>query len=184
MAIVLLDMAMSLDGFIAGTNDEYEGLHDWFFSPADEDRRVVEESIASTGVIIMGRRTFDQGVQMDGFVVNPYKVPHFIISHRSYSRPVKGETKFIFISEGISNTLQEARSVAGEKNIVIAGGANIARQFLRLGLVDEIQLHIAPIIYGEGIPLFDDLPGKVTGLKKIQAVTSPDVLHVRYKFVK
>ena len=97
MRKVILDMSMSVDGFIAGPNDEDGGLHDYFFSPSGDTAQVVEEGIKTTGAIIMGRRSYDLGDQFDGFVSIPYKVPHFVLSHTVPEKPTKGETAFTFI---------------------------------------------------------------------------------------
>jgi len=97
MGKVILDMSMSVDGFIAGPNDEDGGLHDYFFSPSGDTAQVVEEGIKTTGAIIMGRRSYDIGDQFDGFVSTPYHVPHFVLSHTVPEKPTKGETAFTFI---------------------------------------------------------------------------------------
>jgi dihydrofolate reductase len=142
MGKVLLDMSMSLDGFVAGPNNEDGGLHDYFFFPSGDIARVVEEGIKTTGAIIMGRRCYDLGDQLDGFANNPYKVPHFVLSHVVPEKSARGETPFVFVADGIENALTQAKAVAGDRNVVIGGGANTAQQFISAGLIDELHLYL------------------------------------------
>lgn len=183
MGTVLIDMAMSLDGFVAGINDEDGSLHDWYFDPSPASRAVIEESIHTLGAIVMGRRSYDIGAAHDGFVNNPYQIPHIIITHNVPEKRAAGAEDFIFSTDGIERALQQAYAVAGEKPIAIGGGASIARQFLQAGLVDEIQLHLVPILLGNGIQLFDSM-GKSVELESKKVITAPDVTHLFYKVVK
>jgi len=127
MTKVVLDMAMSLDGFVAGPNDEDLGLHDYFFSPSSETAKVIEEGIQATGAIVMGRRTYDLGDQFNGFEDTPYKVPHIVLSHGVPEKPAKGQTEFIFVADGIESALRQAQTVAGGRAVVIGGGASAAQ---------------------------------------------------------
>ena len=182
MGRVLLDMAMSLDGFVAGPNDEDAGLHDWFFSPAGAE--AVDESVRNTGASLVGRRTYDQGDRVDGFAGSPYTVDHFVLTHEAPERVAKGEMKFIFVTEGIESAIERAKVAAGDRNVAVGGGASIAQQCLKAGLVDEIQVHLVPGLLGGGIRLFD-LPdvGKVE-LEKTGVIDAPGVTHLMYRIVK
>jgi len=142
MAKVILDMAMSLDGFISGPNGEDHGLRDYFFSPAGPTAEVIEEGFRTTGTILMGRRAYDNGAAQDGFAENPYQVPTFILTHHLPEQPAKGAESFVFVTDGIESALEQARAVTGDRHIVIGGGANIAQQYLHAGLLDEIQIHL------------------------------------------
>ena len=184
MGKVILDLSISLDGFIAGPHDEDGGLHNYFFSPAGETARIVEEGIKTTGALIMGRRSYDLGDQFDGFVDTPYRVPHIVLSHTTPEKPAKGETTFLFISDGIESALREARAAAGDKNIVIGGGASIAQQFISAELVDEIQLHLVPVLLGTGIRLFEHIGGKPVPLERTALVSAPDVTHLTFRIIK
>ncbi len=140
MGKVILDMSMSVDGFIAGPNDEDGGLHDYFFSPSGDTAQVVEEGIKTTGAIIMGRRSYDLGDQFDGFVSTPYKVPHFVLSHTVPEKPAKGETAFTFVTDGPESALTQAKAAAGDKNVVVGGGAHTAQQFISVDAPDVTHL--------------------------------------------
>lgn len=182
MSKVLLDMSMSLDGFVAGPNGEDGGLHDWFFSPAGGE--AVDESVGNTGAILMGRRTYDQGDRLDGFAQSPYAVEHFVLTHGAPERPARGEMKFTFVTDGIESAIERAKRAAGDGNVAVGGGASIARQSLEAGLVDEIQIHLVPVLLGEGIRLFERSGiGKVE-LEKTRVIEAPGVTHLMYRIVK
>src|SRR5919106_230195 len=150
-------MAMSLDGFIAGPNDEDHGLHDYFFSPAGPTKEVIEEGFRTTGTIIMGRRSYEVGAAQDGFEDNPYQVPTFILTHHLPEQVAKGAESFVFVTDRIEGALEQAKVAAGDRYVVVGGGANIAQQYLNAGLLDEIQIHLIPTLLGQGIRLFDHL---------------------------
>lgn len=126
MRKVILDMSMSLDGFIAGPNDESGGLHDYFFSPSGGTAEVIEEGFKTTGAVVVGRRAYDIGAGQDGFVDNPYKVAHFVLTHNVPERVAKGAEAFTFATDGIESVLKQAKAAAGDKNVVVGGGANTA----------------------------------------------------------
>jgi dihydrofolate reductase len=120
MSKVILDMAMSLDGFIAGPNGEDHGLHDYFFSPAGNTVGVLEEGFKNTGAIIMGRKTYELGAsQQDGFVDDPYHVPNFVLTSQAPVNPARGAETFIFVTSGIDSAVEQARAVAGDRDIVV-----------------------------------------------------------------
>ena len=183
MAKTILDMAMSLDGFIAGPHDEDWGLHDYFFSPSGLTRGVIEQGLRTTGTIIMGRRAYEVGAAQDGFADNPYQVPTFILTHHVPEKPVNGAESFIFVTEGIEKALEQARAVTGDRDIVIGGGANIAQQYLNTGLLDEIQIHLIHTLLGDGIRLFDHTGIEPMALAKTSVVDSVDVTHMRLRLM-
>lgn len=185
---VVVDLAMSLDGFIEGRSDQPERLHDWMFPPSGEvdaiNAKAIEESIESIGAIIMGRRAYDLGDQYDGFVDTPYSVPHFIVTHKVPGKPAKGNTTLIFVTDGIESALAQAKAVAGSKNIAIGGGADISQQYLRAGLVDEIELHVVPVLFTQGLRLFDNLGPDRIELETVRVIETPFVTHITYRFRK
>jgi dihydrofolate reductase len=182
MGKVLLDMTMSLDGFIAGANDEDEGLHDWFFSPSGGE--AVEESVRNTGAIVIGRRTYDQGDRLDGFADSPYTVEHFVLTHAVPKKVAKGEMKLTFVTDGIESAIERAKATAGDRNVAVGGGASIAQQCMEAGLVDEIQVHLVPVLLGEGIRLFEHLGVGKIELEKTRVIDAPGVTHLMYRVVK
>jgi dihydrofolate reductase len=106
---VILDMAMSLDGFAAGPNGEDRGLNDWFFSPAGRSREIIEESIASTGAVVMGRRAYGVGDDSEGFSDTPYDAAHFVLTSKPPASTPKGNVSFTFVTDGIDSVLEQAR---------------------------------------------------------------------------
>lgn len=184
MSKVILDMAMSVDGFIAGLNDDDSGLHDYFFSPSGETAQVIEAGIKTTGAIVMGRRTYNIGDQFDGFENTPYKVPHLVLSHGIPERLAKGDTEFIFVADGIESALGQAKAAAGDRVVVIGGGASTAQQFLRAGFIDEIQMHLVPKLLGQGIRLFEHTGSKSIELERTNLIAATDVTHITFRVVR
>jgi dihydrofolate reductase len=179
----LLDMAMSLDGFIAGSNDEDDGLHNYFFSPAGPTKEVIEEGFRTAGTIIMGRRAYEVGAAQDGFADNPYQVPTFILTHHVPEKVTKGAETFVFVTDGVESALEQAKAAAGDKYVVVGGGAQIAQQYLNAGLVDEIQIHLIPILLGQGIRLFDQIGTEHIELKKTRVIEGSGVTDLRFRVV-
>jgi dihydrofolate reductase len=184
MGKVILDLAMSLDGFISGPNGEDQGLHDYFFSPSGNTAEVIEEGFRTTGAIVMGRRAYDIGDAQDGFADNPYQVPTFVITHHVPETVAKGAESFVFVTDGIESAIKQAIAAAGDRDVAVGGGANIAQQCLQLGLLDEIQLHVAPRLFGDGLRLFDQPGGAPIELESTRVIDAPDAIHLQYRVVK
>jgi dihydrofolate reductase len=195
---VFVDITMSLDGFIAGPNDGPEQglgeggerLHEWIFGLAswrephgleggeeNEDSELLDEAMQRSGAVIVGRRMFDNA---HGWGEDPpFRKPVFVLTHEAREPEEKeGGTTFTFV-EGVEDALDRARAAAGARDIAVGGGAQTIQQFLSAGLVDEMQVHVAPLLLGRGIRLFDDIEGplEVSGL---QASASPAVAHLRF----
>ena len=180
MARVLLDMAISLDGFVGGRGDADVGLYDWYFNPSEVSRPVITELVETTGAIVIGRGAFGTGEDTEGWDDTPYAVPHFVITHRP-PPPVRGRrVEFIFVTDGTAAAVDAAKEAAGDRYATIGGGADIARQALAAGLVDELQLHIVPILVGDGIRLFDRFDHGWQ-LSRTRVIDGPNVTHLRYR---
>jgi dihydrofolate reductase len=179
---------MSLDGFIAGPNGEDRGLYDWYFAAygnaAERSATVIDELIRSIGAMILGRRAYGTGNEQGGFADNPYQVPHFVLSHAPAEPVVQGPMSFTFVTDGIESALTQAKAAAGNKDVCVAGGANIAQQYLRAGLIDEIQLHLVPVLLGEGLRLFDHLGTQPIALERTRVVEGSGVTHLRFRVVR
>jgi dihydrofolate reductase len=188
MGKVTVDMSMSLDGFIAGPNGEPRRLHDWFFPPSGSvtagDAEVIDESIKSTGAIVMGRRAYDQGDEVDGFVGSPYKVEHLVLTHDVPENVAEGEMTFTFVTNGIESAIERAKTAAGDRNVVVGGGASIAQQCIRAGLIDEIQIHLVPVLLSDGIRLFEHLGTEHIELERTRVIKTPFATHLRFRVVK
>jgi dihydrofolate reductase len=189
MTKVFVDITISLDGFICGPNADLDRLHDWLFgSHTDRDKAVMDEYVQSLGAVIMGRGTFDDGVEKqswEGWVdTPPFAVPVFVVSHSVPEKLSKGSKDFIFVTDGIETGLSQARAAAGDKDVNVMGGANIVQQYFRAGLVDEIQIHIVPVLLNGGTRLFDHLGSASIELQPTRVIESPHVTHLRYQVVK
>lgn len=194
---------MSLDGFIAGPNDSPdnglgdggERLHQWVYGlkawrephgmtggKEGPDSDVMAESIEGVGATIMGRRMFDFAEEPWG-INPPFHNDVFVVTHRPREPLLKeGGTTFHFVSS-IEEALKQAEGAAGNQHISVAGGASIIQQLLTLGLLDELQVHIAPVLLGGGRPLFNGM-GKTIELKPARVVASDTVTHIKYQPAK
>ncbi len=161
---VILNIATSLDGYVANLDD---GI-DWLEPYDDLSEYGFDEFIAGVGAIIMGKRSYDIGIRNDWFEGKPYgPSPIFVIcTEKPSTQPGSELGDFVFIDEGVEAAFEAARSAAGEKNIYLFGGPSIVQQSLNLGLVDEMQLSIVPVLLGKGIPLFSNLEERRINLER------------------
>ncbi len=195
MGKVIFEISMSLDGFIAGPKDgdqpdrELEGLdllHDWRFgnqSPEEAEAYEVEK-FKSMGAGIVGRRMLDLGIGPWGEIPT-FHMPIFVLSHEA-REPInkQGGTTYYFVTEGIESALQQAEEAAGGKDIIVLGGADVAQQYIKAGLLDELHIHLVPILLGEGIRLFENTGTEQIKLEQISVTEAPGVTHFRYRVVK
>ena len=202
MAKVIFDISMSLDGFVAGPNDGVdnglgdggERLHEWAYDlevfqerhgreggDAAADNEVLKEAFETVGGTIMGRRMFDIAVDAWGDEP-PFRVPVFVVTHHAGDPLEKlGGTTFHFVTGGIEPALEQAREAAGDRDVSIAGGASVIQQYLNAGLVDEFQVHIAPLLLGGGVRLFDGLGSEPPELEKTRVIDSQNVTHLKFR---
>ena len=188
MSKVVLDISMSLDGLIAQLDDDPGPIQEFFFSGETEHdgmfrtsgatTEVFREFIDTAGAVIAGRRTYDLTNGWDGN--HPMRVPCFVVTHDVPADVPDGPTQFTFVTDGIDSAVRQAKAVAGEKDVSIMGGASIAMQALDGRLLDEIQIHLTPVIMGNGIRLFDSLDRRQIRLEQIRVIEAPGVTHLRY----
>lgn len=193
MRRVYCQISMSLDGFITGPNvrvdngmgDGGDRLHDWMFDAKTEaDARIVDEMYTSTGAVILGKRMFDVGFEPWGDPP-PFKMPVFVVTHEAREPlPMQGGTTYTFVTDGIEAALKLARAAAGDRNVGIWGGANLIGQYLKARLLDEMQIHLIPILLGDGIRLFEGLDPEGIDLRKISSVETPGATHFRFEVAK
>jgi dihydrofolate reductase len=193
MGKVVSDISMSLNGVITGPNvrvgnglgDDGERLHDWMFDAKTEtDAKIVDEKYTSTGVVIMGKGMFDVGFEPWGDPP-PFRMPVFVVTHEKRdSLPMKGGTTYTFVTDGIEAALNLARAAAADKNVGIWGGANIIRQYLKAGLLDEMRIQLIPILLGDGIRLFEGIDPEGIELRKTSSIDTPAATHLRFEVVK
>lgn len=188
MSKVVLHVTMSLDGFMAGPDVSAEHpmgrgglrLHEWILNtPAsDVDATVAQEISASTGAVVLGRRTFDVGVEV--WQDTPFPVPCFVLTHHAQSQRVMKSGTFVFVTSGLRSALQQAEAAADGKDVALMG-ADIAQQALCAGLLDEINLQLAPVLLGDGRRLFENLGPEHLELERTRILASPLVTHVRFR---
>jgi dihydrofolate reductase len=193
MGKVTSEISMSLDGFVtdpkASVGTPLEGndpgrLHDWRFdAKTDTDVAIVDELYASTGAILIGKRMFDAGFEPWGDPP-PFGMPVFVVTHEAREPlPMQGGTTYIFV-DGIETALEQARAASGDKNVGVWGGATIIREYLKAGLLDELQIHLVPVLLGGGVRLFEDLdPGGIE-LRRASSIETPAATHLRFDVVK
>ena len=191
MGLVICDMSASLDGYVTGPDDSRENpfgdgagtLHDWLSGAAtDEDRAVLQEMVDSVGAVVMGRRSFDKNEGDDDWSEGgPLgDVPCFVVTHTaptgSYS-PV-----FTIVTDGVESAIEKAQEVAGDK-VVLLFGATVMQQGLPLGLVDEIHVHLVPLLVGGGTALFGGLDSAIP-LERTRVVVTPAATHLFFRVVR
>jgi dihydrofolate reductase len=203
MAKVVFDITTSLDGFVAGPNDSLElplgeggeRLHEWVYGLASwrephgleggetgRDSDVLEEAMRNLGAVILGRRMFDLARGWGD--EPPFHAPVFVLTHEARDPlPKKGGTTFTFVNDGIESALEQAQAAAGDKDVGIGGGANTIQQYLSAGLVDEFQIHVAPLLLGGGVRLFDQAPAHLE-VETTRVLESPKVTHLKFRVVK
>jgi dihydrofolate reductase len=210
MAALRFQISMSLDGFIAGPDQSEEHplgvggeqLHEWVIGLAawrephgleggevSESTPVFEESLKNIGATVMGRNMFGgsgpwEDHPWDGWWGEepPFRTPVFVITNHAREPLAKdGGTTFHFVTDGIESALEQARDAAGGKDVALGGGASVAQQYLRAGLVDELTIHLVPVLLGGGARLFDDLGTADLGLECVRAIATPGVTHLTYR---
>lgn len=210
MSKLRFEISVSLDGYAAGPNQSEEHplgeggeeLHEWVVKLAawreshgreggevNASTPLMEESLSGVGAVIMGRNMFGGGPGPWGEdpwqgwwgEEPPFRKPVFVLTHHEREPLSLGETTFTFVTDGIESALEQARGAAGEGDVSLAGGANVAQQYLSAGLIDQMQLNVAPILLGDGERLFDGGAGAGLDLDPVLVVGTPDVTHIRYR---
>lgn len=190
MARVILDISPSLDGFVAGYGVTVEApfgdaglrLHRWIGldggQPEADDQAAAVAMFANAGAVVVGRRMFDVGISHWG-PDGAFERPTIVVTRRPMPDLIRGATSFHFETAGIEAAIQRACAIAGERDVIIAGGADIARQCLALDLVDEMRLHVVPIILAGGAALFGD--GHTREWRLTSTRATGNALHVVYQ---
>jgi dihydrofolate reductase len=211
MARVTMDISTSLDGFVAGPNPTLEQplgeggehLHQWLFRLAafreqhgmtggetDGDTAVFEKSTGA-GAVVMGRRMFSGGEgpwkddpNAGGWWGDdpPFHAPVFVLTHHPREPLVlQGGTTFTFVTDGVASAFEQASAAADGKDVALGGGASVARQFLQAGLLDELRIHLAPVLLGGGVRLFDGVGPDAAHFEIVSVTESPFVTHLELR---
>jgi dihydrofolate reductase len=211
MSKVRVHISVSADGYVAGPEQSLENplgvggerLHDWVVAlrawraphgleggEVNASSRVVEESLANVGAEIMGRGKFGGGPgpwdsEWEGWWGDspPFHMPVFVLTHHAREPLTLSDTTFTFVTDGIEAALDRARDAAGGKDVTVGGGAGVVNQYLAAGLVDELELHVVPLVLGGGARLFEGL-GPELQLEQVRAIEAPGVAHLRYRVVR
>jgi dihydrofolate reductase len=190
VSVAVLYMSMSLDGYIAGPNDEPDNpggdgfmrLHDWF-ATADGEIARPEGSAGqlwdewnATGAVLAGRRTVEQ---VDHWGGDHHGVPIFVPSHRPPDPSVVNYPLVTYVTDGIASAMAQAKAAAGNRNVMVHG-AYTAQRALEAGVLDELQIHQIPVLFGAGRRLFEMLPSRVE-LAIVRVIDTPEATHIRYR---
>ena len=198
MGTVAAGFSMSLDGFIAGPDDDTGRVFAWMFSGdtgvrvtigeedldlkmSAEDAGQYREMGQATGAIVSGRRMFDVAGAWGG--KHPMDVPVVVVTHTVPQEWDKEDSPFTFVTDGVESAIEKAREIAGDKNIGV-GGADVTRQCLKLGLLDEIHIDLVPVLLGQGVRLFEHIGVEPVELERTAASTSPGVTHLTFRVLK
>jgi dihydrofolate reductase len=212
MSRLRVHISTSLDGFVAGPRQSQENplgvggeaLHDWVVEleawraihgmdggAVNASTPIMEEEAAHVGAEIMGRGKFGPagggpwGAEpWPGWWGEdpPFHKPVFVVTHHEREPLTLSDTTFTFVTDGIESALEQARQAAGGKDVIVGGGADVINQYLAAGLVDEIELHVVPILLGDGARLFEGV-GPGLRLEQVRAVEAPGVTHLTYRVV-
>jgi dihydrofolate reductase len=186
----VLYMSMSLDGYVAGPNDEpgnpggdgFMRLHEWLATVDGESGRPpgpagdMYGEMEATGAVLVGRRTAEQ---VDHYSGNHHGVPIVVVSHRPPPPSVASYPSVTYVTDGIVGAMAQAKAAAGDRDVLVHG-AYTAQRALEAGVLDELQIHQIPVLFGQGLRLFDVLPSHVE-LEIARVIDTPEATHIRYR---
>ena len=186
MSASVLYMSMSLDGYIAGPNDQpgnpggdgFLRLHEWYGDlsrPSGTGGEFLDE-VNATGAVLAGRRTVEQ---VDHWGGNHHGVPIFVPSHRPPGRSVAHYPLVTYVTDGIERAMAQAKAAAGDRNVLVHG-AYTAQRALEAGVLDEVQIHQIPVLFGGGRRLFEVVPSRIE-LEIVGVIDTPEATHIRYR---
>jgi dihydrofolate reductase len=214
MGKVVAEISLSLDGYVAGPNatlgkplgEGGDELHEWVIplkswrephglsgGETGPDDELVTENLRANGAVVMGRRMFsggdgpwDDDPNADGWWGDepPFHMPVFVVTHHAREPLVRGGTTFTFVTDGLESAIEEARAAAAEKDVLVAGGASAIDQCLQAGRLDELQIHLVPVLLAGGVRLFDGVGPEPSRFELMRVLDSPLVTHLRYRVVK
>jgi dihydrofolate reductase len=193
MTKVIFDISMSLDGFVTASNvrpeepmgDGGKRLHAWAFGEDERNRELLAEATDAVGAVIAGRRTYDLSVPWWGAdgPSGAARVPVFVVTHAEPEAVPDGGV-YTFATDGIESALEQAKAAAGDKDVAVMGGAEIGRQYIRAALIDEISIHLVPVLLGSGTRMFEHLGGEHIQLDSAGVVETPQATHLRFRVME
>lgn len=199
MTKIIADISMSLDGYVTGPDagPEHglgiggEPIHEWALSgDSPVDAEILDAAVAATGAVVMGRRTFDVVDGPDGWSEEmsygadrrPDELPPIFVVTHAVPDKVRLAGRFAFVTDGIEDAISRAAHAAGDRDVFIMGGASVIQQGLAAGLVDELRLHLAPVLLGGGTRLFEDIEPRPR-LEPTETIQAPRATHLSYRVV-
>lgn len=194
MGRVIVDISPSVDGFVAGSGVSVERpfgsaghrLHQWLgfedASPTAVDQQAAERMFATAGAVVLGRRMFEVGIGTWG-EDGAFGLPCLVVTNRAHEDVVKGPTRFEFVTDGVCRAVELARDAAEDRDVVVAGGAQVVQECLAEGLVGELRLHVVPVLLGAGTRLFGGSLAEGIELEQVDAVSTPLATHMTFRCV-
>ena len=181
----ILEITISIDGFVAGPDVSKTlpmgrngiRLHDWIFAGnTDADKKIMMDNMKDYGAVVVGGNTYRVAIEEAWEGVSPFVVPALVVMNKIPDKKVDG---FIYITNGIVSALEEAKKLANKKSVWLMGGARVVQSFLKEGLVDEMRLHLAPVLLGKGLRLFDQV-SELTEWERISVTETPAATHLHF----
>jgi len=193
MSKIIIQQSLSLDGYSAGPNtsmnnplgQQGETLHDWMFDPTVDvelTQTLNTEILNTAGAFILGRTMFDIGIHF--WSEGTFPAPCFVMTHRAHEAVLAKSGHFTFATDGVEQALVRAKNAAGDKPVIIMGGATTAQQFIKAGLVDEMRISIVPVLLGQGVHFFDQIGAGLINLEITKVVSAAKATHVYYRFAQ
>ena len=190
MAKVIFDISVSLDGYMTASGrrpaepmgDGGLRLVQWAFGDDERDRAILTDGIASIGAVIAGRRTYDDSLPWwgPGGPTGEARLPVFVVTH-SVPDDAPADGVYVFVTDGIESALEQARAAAGDKDVTVMGGAQTGQQFIAAGLVDELSLHVVPVLFGAGTRMFENLGDGHITLEPLATIQTTQATHLRLR---
>jgi len=187
---VIFDTSMSLDGFMTAAGQTAEQpmgdgglrLMDWVMGADERGRELLEGWVANLGASIAGRKTYETSLPWWGAdgPSGPARRPLFVVTHEAPAEDPEGGV-YQFVTDGIESALEQAQAAAGDKDVTVMGGASIGQQYIAAGLIDEIQIHLVPVLFGSGTRMFEELGEGHIQLEPTEVIETPAAAHLRYR---
>jgi dihydrofolate reductase len=191
MGKVIFDTSMSLDDFMTASNrrpeepmgDGGQRLHEWAFGEDERDRELLEDAVEALGAVIAGRTTYDDSAPWWGAdgPTGSARRPVFVVTHDAPAESPEAGGVYTFVTDGIESALEQAKAAAGEKIVTVMGGASIRQQYIAASLVDEISVHLVPVLFGSGTRMFEHLGSDHIQLEPIEVIGTRSATHLRFR---